>query len=166
MQRSKLPWQPKWKDVKNLVLKRASLFVATVSYDCKNVCSLELSQLNGLSQWSQWMSAFYAIKLFTAVKLRNKLACLTPCFTVATKLNILPFSITTFSIMTLSITIKNRDAQHNGTQYCYAECHAKCHLCWVSQISPLCWVSLYWMSLCWVSWRRFTWVGFRLIRKH
>jgi hypothetical protein len=41
---------------------------------------------------------------------------------------------------------KKRDTHHNGTRYCSAEC------CWckVSQISPLCWVSLYWVSLCWV----------------
>ncbi len=31
--------------------------------------------------------------------------------------------------------------------------YAECHLCLVSQISPLCWVSLRWMSLCWMSWR-------------
>jgi hypothetical protein len=30
-----------------------------------------------------------------------------------------------------------------------------CHLCWVSHISDLCWVSLCLMSLCWVSWRQF-----------
>ncbi len=35
--------------------------------------------------------------------------------------------------------------------------YADCHLWWVSQITPLCWVSLCWMSLfwaslCWVSW--------------
>ncbi len=29
----------------------------------------------------------------------------------------------------------------------YIECHyAECHSCWVSQISPWCWVSLCWMS--------------------
>ncbi len=48
--------------------------------------------------------------------------------------------------------------------------YAECHLCWVSQISPLCWVSLCsvslcwvllcwmslrWVSLCWMSWRLF-----------
>jgi len=71
------------------------------------------------------MSAFYVIKLFTAVKLRNKLACLTMCFTGATKLSILTFSLTTFSIMTLSITIKNGDTQHNDMQNCYAECLCK-----------------------------------------
>ena len=27
--------------------------------------------------------------------------------------------------------------------------YADCYLCWVSHISPLCWVSLCWMSLCW-----------------
>ncbi len=30
-------------------------------------------------------------------------------------------------------------------------CYAECRLCWVSHISPLCWVSLCGMSLCWVS---------------
>jgi len=38
-------------------------------------------------------------------------------------------------------------------------CYAECRLCWVSQISPLCWVSLccnhYAESLCWMSWRLF-----------
>ncbi len=33
--------------------------------------------------------------------------------------------------------------------------YAECHLCWVSQISPLCWVSLCWVSLCWMSWHPF-----------
>ena len=36
------------------------------------------------------------------------------------------------------------------------ECHhAECHLCWVSQISPSCWVILCRVSLCWMSWRPF-----------
>ncbi len=43
---------------------------------------------------------------------------------------------------------------------CYAGViNAKCQLCWVSQISPLCWASvnwmlLCWMSLCWVPWHQ------------
>jgi hypothetical protein len=42
--------------------------------------------------------------------------------------SITTFSITTVSITTVSIAIKNRDTQpnnihHNGTQYCYVECH-------------------------------------------
>jgi hypothetical protein len=41
-------------------------------------------------------------------------------------------SITTVSIMTF-----------NANSEC---CYAKCHFCWVSQLSPLCWVSLCWMS--------------------
>ncbi len=58
-------------------------------------------------------------------------------------------SITTFGITTLSKTIKNRDTRHKGKQYCSAEC-----LCWVLQMSQLCWVSLGWVSSCWMSWRR------------
>jgi hypothetical protein len=59
----------------------------------------------------------------------------------------------TLNIMTLSITIKKRDARHNDIHNCYAERHlySECHLRWVSQISPLCWA-----SLCWVSWRPFS----------
>jgi len=30
--------------------------------------------------------------------------------------------------------------------------YAECRLCRMSQISPLCWVSLCWVSLCWMSW--------------
>jgi len=33
-------------------------------------------------------------------------------------------------------------------------CYAVYHLCWLSLISFLCWVSICWMSLCRVSWRR------------
>ncbi len=40
-----------------------------------------------------------------------------------------------------SITIKKHDTQHNGTQYCYDECH-------LSKISSLCCMSLCWMSSC------------------
>ncbi len=42
----------------------------------------------------------------------------------------------------------NRDTQHDGTlPSSNAECiYALCRLCWVSQISPLSWVSLCWMS--------------------
>ncbi len=54
---------------------------------------------------------------------------------------------TTLDITTLGITIKNcdtlhNDTQHIGTLYCYAECHYdEYNLCWVLQISQLCWVS-------------------------
>ncbi len=34
----------------------------------------------------------------------------------------------------------------------FAKCRsAKCYWCWVSQLRPLCWVSLCWMSMCWKS---------------
>ncbi len=51
------------------------------------------------------------------------------------------FSITTLTIMTLTPTTL------------YIVCHyAECHSSWVSQISPLCWVSLCWMLSYWMSW--------------
>ncbi len=40
---------------------------------------------------------------------------------------------------------KKHYTRHNGTWYSIL-------LCWVLQISPLCWMSLCWMSLCWVLW--------------
>jgi len=60
-----------------------------------------------------------------------------------------------------SIYIRFLFTQQNDTQpnavmlseWCYAECYLCCQLCWVSQTSPLCWVSLCWLSLGWVSWR-------------
>jgi hypothetical protein len=30
-------------------------------------------------------------------------------------------------------------------------CYVECHLCWVLQSRPICWVSLCWLLLCWVS---------------
>jgi hypothetical protein len=71
-------------------------------------------------------------------------------------------SFGTFSIMTLSITVKQTRAQaykHLVLSVIMLSiivlsgvlvllCLVS--LCWVS----LCWVSLCWMSLCWVSWRR------------
>jgi hypothetical protein len=48
----------------------------------------------------------------------------------------------------------NRDIQHNVSVLRLIVDFAECDLCWVSHISLLCWVSLYWTSLCWVSWRR------------
>jgi hypothetical protein len=49
----------------------------------------------------------------------------------------------TFSIMTLSISIKSN----------FAKCRIFLLLCWVSLCwVSLCWVSLCWVSLCWVSW--------------
>ncbi len=37
--------------------------------------------------------------------------------------------------------------------------NAECHLCWLLQIIPLCWMSLCWVSICWVSWRRLSSFG-------
>jgi hypothetical protein len=49
------------------------------------------------------------------------------------------------------------------------ECsYAECQLCWMLQISPLCWVSYHWISLCWVSWYHSTgtiMLGFNHINK-
>ncbi len=44
---------------------------------------------------------------------------------------------------TVSLTIKERDTQHNSAHNCYGECsYVECRFCWESQITPLCWVSL------------------------
>ena len=40
----------------------------------------------------------------------------------ATTLSLMTISITAYSVMSLSITIKS-DAQHSSTQYCYDEYH-------------------------------------------
>jgi hypothetical protein len=67
-------------------------------------------------------------------------------------------SITTLSVMTFSIAARNLMTLGIMTEHSYA----KCHLCWVSlmfisNISSLYWVSLFWMTLrrvskCWLSW--------------
>jgi hypothetical protein len=45
----------------------------------------------------------------------------------------------TSSIGTFSITIQNRDTQHNGTQYCYTECLAERHIgCVANKPAMLC----------------------------
>jgi hypothetical protein len=80
-----------------------------------------------------------------------------------TTLSIMPFSIivnktrTRFSIMTFSTM----------AAHCYAEYHADCHLCRVSHISPLWWVTLWWMTLCWVSlcWGSLCWVSLCWVSK-
>jgi hypothetical protein len=78
--------------------------------------------------------------------------------------SIMKFSIMTFSIMTFSIIINEIPHLFNGTQSRVLLCSvsfmlsvfcAECQLRWVSQTSPLCWLSLYWVLLCWVSWRPF-----------
>ncbi len=57
---------------------------------------------------------------------------------------------------------QHNDTQHNNTQHNDTQHNdtgivllsvvvTDCHLCWVSHIGPLGWVSLCWMSLCWVS---------------
>jgi hypothetical protein len=66
---------------------------------------------------------------------------------------IMAFSIMAFSIMAFSIIAFSIMAFSIMAEYCYA--------CWVllrsmspggmSQIIPVCWVSLCWVSLCWVS---------------
>ncbi len=64
--------------------------------------------------------------------------------------SITPLSLAAFSIMTISITSKKSQLSSIitlDTECCYAECS----LCWVSPVSPFCWVSLCWMSSCWVS---------------
>jgi hypothetical protein len=82
----------------------------------------------------------------------------------------LPKRGTTFFWCQLGRVLRRRhdsrynDIYHNYTQHNYIKyndtrnCCAEFHLCWVSQKSPLCWVSLCWLllcwiSLCWMSWR-------------
>jgi hypothetical protein len=68
---------------------------------------------------------------------------------------------------------QHNDIQHNSERYatlnimtlsklaacCYTECPLcwpslmLCHICWVLNLSPLCWLSLCWTALCWVSLR-------------
>jgi len=59
----------------------------------------------------------------------------------ATTLIITTFSIMTFSIMTFSLMLNKMQlcitTQHNNTQHT-----GRALLCWVTQISTLCWVSL------------------------
>ncbi len=87
----------------------------------------------------------------------------------ATTLSITAFSITTLSITTFNITTLSetrRKCKPKPTMLnTYSECRfAEYLLCWVSQLSlvclvslcwvSLCWASLCWMSLCWMSWCR------------
>ncbi len=60
-------------------------------------------------------------------------------------------SITTFSIITLSITINKNTTYSIMTlrNTCRALLCWMSHVCWVTHVSPLCWVC--WVSLCWVS---------------
>jgi hypothetical protein len=69
----------------------------------------------------------------------------------ATTFNRMTFSITTLSKMTFSITINKsrQSAQWHSIQCSYAQCH----ICWESQIIPLCRMLLCWVPLCWMSWR-------------
>ncbi len=59
-------------------------------------------------------------------------------------------SITTLGIMTFSITINK--TQHSAKQQSvlWQFWLAKFRICWVSQISPLDWMLLFWVSICWV----------------
>jgi hypothetical protein len=65
-------------------------------------------------------------------------------------LGIMTFSITIYIIIIMTVDITKKCDSHN-----------KDTRCWVSHLSPLCWVSLCWMSLYWMSGRRLN----RIIKK-
>ncbi len=61
---------------------------------------------------------------------------------------------TTLSKMALSTSIKNVTLSIMTLKtFMLSVVYAECRLCWMSQISPLCWESLCWVSLCWMLWR-------------
>jgi hypothetical protein len=85
-------------------------------------------------------------------------------FCGATTLSIMAFSIMTFSINGLYVTLSISDTQHNNTaimlSVAFYSLLSWMLLCWML----LCWVSLCWVSLCWVSlcWMSLWWVSWRL----
>ncbi len=60
----------------------------------------------------------------------------------------------TLSITTFSITTQHNNKWNVTFSIMTLSTMALVLLCWVSQISCLCWMSLCWVSLCWMSWRR------------
>jgi hypothetical protein len=70
-----------------------------------------------------------------------------------TTLSTMTFSIMTLSIMTFSITITKSRHSHDTwcrMLLCWLSFLLTVNLCWVSEVSSVCWVSVNCMSLCWV----------------
>jgi hypothetical protein len=83
-----------------------------------------------------------------------------PVFVSSEILGATTFSIMTLSIMTFCIITHGKITYSITIKMCLCCIVMLTDIWWVSQLSPLCWVSLCWMSSCWMSscwmsWRHF-----------